>query len=480
MASKLAHQHVARLLATDAQGAQGESTDPALVGQGMMKLYSFYEPSLVGGDYWIDAFQSISVTGVDNKIQSKNVINYNSSDLPKPLPDPLPDPSTRVRQMQRFEVVQPQFSIPLEDITTHYPPDGHQDEGRVLPHVVLSDPHLPWERYPGREPPFNGPQSNNRESAPWLAVVVFDPEELLLAADEITTLGIPTMPIISVDGTAASPTKVPPSGAYAMSVQEYLKIDRFSRVDYDDDPLFAEELQTSQEATKVIFPTKDLFAQLFGTKDKSYMAQYTGLAHVRNINTTGMPDAGVEETGLFSLVVSRRTGPPNLTTPKTQMAHLISIEHFDDTIARTDNSTPTSKTNRIGLVSLFSWTYTALPPNPVNFLDSMINIGNTTQLMKPDQGIIDGLTTANPPKPKLIKRLDSGYIFSRWRVQTGEETVAFNRGPLVPAPVTSPTTDNSKIKWPGSSNYGTDYQILDTDLGVMDVSKSITSSASAF
>jgi hypothetical protein len=151
MASKVAHQHVARLIAQKNVARQfaavpgGESGKPNLVGQGKMKLYSFYEPSLVGGDYWIDSFQSISVTDADNNTQSKDVINYKSTD------------DSKVRQMQKFEVVAPQFSIPPDHITTHYPPDGHQDEGRVLPHVVLNDPHLPWERYPGNSPPFNGP-----------------------------------------------------------------------------------------------------------------------------------------------------------------------------------------------------------------------------------------------------------------------------------------------------------------------------------
>jgi hypothetical protein len=275
------------------------------------------------------------------------------------------------------------------------------------------------------------------------------------------------MPIIAADGAQPSPTKVPPSGAYPMSVQNYLSINEFSRVAYEKDPLFKDELKFSQEGMKAIFPRKELFKDLFG--NLGLLEQHKGLAHVRNINTTGMPDAGVEETGLFSIIISRRTGPVNFSVPKTQMAHLISIEHFDATIARDFNPGPSTivpeqvNATRMGLVSLFSWTYTALPPNPVNFLDSMIAIGRSTQVLKPDVGIL-----ADISNPKLQKRLDSGYIFSRWRAQTGEETVAFNRGPLVPAPVASPTANSN---WPGSSNYGTDYQIMDTDLGVMDVSE---------
>lgn len=260
----------------------------------------------------------------------------------------------------------------------------------MLPHIVFNDPHLPWERYPGTAYPFIGPSTDKRESVPWLAVIVFDPEDLLLSADEITALGIPTVLIISTDPTTkASPTKVPPGGAYPMSVQQYLSINRFRRVEYDVDsnwnvdakgnPLL-DSIQMSQEGMTAIFPTKDMFNTLFGTKD--LLEQNKSLAHVRNINTTGMPDAGVEEIGLFSIIISRRTGPVTLSTPKTQMAHLISIEHFDSTLDRIGSIDPkdkdTSGIDRIGLVSLFSWTYSALPPNPVNFLDSMIAIGNST------------------------------------------------------------------------------------------------------
>jgi hypothetical protein len=462
-ATLLANQHVAQQIAASSPPPpQADPSDPDLVGQGMMKLYSFYEPSLVGGEYWIDSFQTISVDAPGHKeAQTRNVFNYLSQ------PTPPKDPETAVRQVQKFEVVAPQFSIPLDDIDTHYPPDGHQDEGRVLPHIVFNDPHLPWERWPGSEDPFRGPSAGNRESVPWLAVVVFDPEELILDASEISSLKIPTMPVISADGAAPSPTKVPPSGAYPMSVQDYLSINKYSRVAYEADPMFLDELVTSQEGMKAIFPKKDQFKDLFG--NLGLLEQNKSLAHVRNINTTGMPDAGVEETGLFSIIISRRTGKVDLDKPKTQMAHLISIEHFDATIARDFDPVPSNPApeqvaaTRIGLVSLFSWTYTALPPNPVNFLDSMIAIGRTTQVLKPDKNVLEGIQNL-----KLKQRLDSGYVFSRWRAQTGEETVAFNRGPLVPAPVASPAPDS---KWPGSSNYGTEYQILDTDLGVMDISE---------
>lgn len=70
----------------------------------------------------------------------------------------------------------------------------------------------------------------------------------------------------------------------------------------------------------------------------------------------------------------------------------------------------------------------------------------------------------------LHDRLSLGYTISRWRTSVGQETVAFTRGPLTPLP--TPWKPSVANNWPGSSNTGKEYQILDQDLGVMDVTYS--------
>jgi hypothetical protein len=70
-------------------------------------------------------------------------------------------------------------------------------------------------------------------------------------------------------------------------------------------------------------------------------------------------------------------------------------------------------------------------------------------------------------KSAMTERLKNGYTLVRHRAGSGEETVAFNRGPLVPV-----TTGLPSVDWPFSSNTGEDYQILDKTLGVLDVSYS--------
>lgn len=53
-----------------------------------------------------------------------------------------PKPPAVLRQ--KFQVQAPQFSIDPKLVNTFYPPAGHQDEGRILPHIVFNDPHVPW------------------------------------------------------------------------------------------------------------------------------------------------------------------------------------------------------------------------------------------------------------------------------------------------------------------------------------------------
>jgi hypothetical protein len=71
-------------------------------------------------------------------------------------------------------------------------------------------------------------------------------------------------------------------------------------------------------------------------------------------------------------------------------------------------------------------------------------------------------------KAALLERLKNGYTLARHRAASGEETVAFNRGPLVSTIPPYPATKS----WPLSSNTGQDYQILDRTLGFMDISYS--------
>jgi len=219
-----------------------------------------------------------------------------------------------------------------------------------------------------------------RSMVPWVALLVFDPEELNLPSlQDITALKIPGYT------KEADVPKQSTNGTFSMKVSDYFsQIPQSSRINYragyPNDTVgkldFAEITSTASNVD-VIFPTKALFKQLFAGADdtddhKSRVESHKYLAHVRHINTVGFPDAGFEEEGLFSILVSSRTGAFDITQPHTQVCHLVSIEHIDSTLGSWVDATGPS--DRIGMISLFSWVYTALPPFPVDFIQTMTNL----------------------------------------------------------------------------------------------------------
>jgi hypothetical protein len=107
------------------------------VDKGFMQLFSYYKPGLTAGNYCIIAEQFISATKQGQHEQKLRICNRKGT---APIPDTQPG------EKQIFEVMAPQFSLDPKLVNSFYPPEGHQDEGRILPHLVINDPHFPWER----------------------------------------------------------------------------------------------------------------------------------------------------------------------------------------------------------------------------------------------------------------------------------------------------------------------------------------------
>lgn len=192
------------------------------------------------------------------------------------------------------------------------------------------------------------------------------------------------------------------------------------------------------------------------------------------------PDAGVEEEGLFSVVVSSMTGDVTETTPQTHVCHLVSLENIDSSLDRLASD---NVSDRFALISLHSWTYTCIP-QPIDFHETMRVLADNAQPLRPPKenlkSLSDGaiaIADSDPPKAKALTalhdRLNAGYTIARWRTGSGEETAAFNRGPITPiltqdVPSTLFGHDDAYMSWPQLSMTGKDYMILDKKTGVMD------------
>ena len=185
-----------------------------------------------------------------------------------------------------------------------------------------------------------------------------------------------------------------------------------------------------------------------------------------------MASAGVEDSGIFSILHSLRTGPTDIaqsSPPRSQTVHLVSLEFVDQL------GTPSSG-EFVALISLYSWTYLCQPPLSVNFVDSMRAIGDQVKagsclLRMPDAALNSIATTAglSGRNHAITQRMSLGYSLVRYRSPSGELTVALNRSPLAPTKLHVATQNAS---WPRFSNNGQDYQMFDKQLGMLDITYS--------
>ncbi|KAI0447283.1 hypothetical protein F4803DRAFT_364629 [Xylaria telfairii] len=385
---------------------------------GQEKLNSYWAPSLLAGpEYTITAEQTVK--------------------------EPNSDEPLLLTSKQPFIVDAPRFSLPEGSVYSIYPPSGYPVENRILPHVVLNDPHLPWERVGS---PSSIDIEDPRNRVPWLVLFSFTQDELRLDPGSLKGYDPKQTGTLSVK----------------MTVGEIRAIQNVATP-------FTSSV-TDDTVGEFVFIKPGLFKSLFSTFDEENrrvdkknpdVDQYKYLSHVRKINTTGMAIAGTEDVGIFSIVVGNRAGPLHNKVPVTVAVHLLSIEGVEKM------EFPGLDKDYISLCSLHSWNYTVLPPDTLNVYDTFVELGKTLSVLRPPQALIDTMKDeTSRVRERLARRLEDGYSLVKYRTQTGEPTMAFYRSPFTPTVVLPiPQFDTC-------SNSGQDFQILDQELGIMDVTYS--------
>ncbi|KAK6067692.1 hypothetical protein SCUP515_10031 [Seiridium cupressi] len=336
---------------------------------------------------------------------------------------------------QTFFVVGPKFNLPPGSVDSVFPVPGANAEVNVLPHIVLKDPHLPW----GRELTYiaqNEDKGDEHHRTPWLALLVF------------------TVPELHVE-----PNDVKNTYALRMRARDTLLLDGITNaISYDKD----EDGLDAAEPVDVVLLEPDLFTALFSEDNGGGVGQglctskYKHLAHVRETATDGMAVAGnVEDNendpSLFSVVVSPRTSVIGADVPTTTIVHLVSLA------MKPRLSLPFPKGQQ--LHQLF---------------DSLVNLGKNLKVlqpqMPPDSAKQDENLQREPPfeddkiASLITRRQMDGYIIVRHQMVSGEVTASITRGPLTPTYVPHPLRNGFM-----QSNFGTDLQILDPDLSLMDL-----------
>ncbi|KAL5371453.1 hypothetical protein DPSP01_014260 [Paraphaeosphaeria sporulosa] len=398
----------------------------AALDPGQAQLFSSYLPGLEAGMHTIKIQQ---VLDTDPKEINRAAIG----------------PPKMLNSTQHFNVIQPEYSLPKDAIHSFYPPEGHADENRILPHVVLHDPLLPWERRGTLKE-----DSNALNELPWVALLVFPADELKLTNAELNGLMQEQTGIVRMDFQTLA----------EMNHLATTPVDLASAPTQVADFVFIEttklqNLLSAYDSAGNIQPYK-----------QPILERYKYLTHVKHVNMKGMASStgGDDDIGMFSVVVAHQTGPWDNPNTTHMAAHLVSIERLDPT----ENPNFATTAPRVALCSLFSWTYTVLPALSLNVKDAMEHLSTTMNVLSIDPCASTALIGSRDKVQKRVGyRMQDGYTLASHRVQTGESTVALVRGPF------TPTVQNGETLGSHQSTFATDLQVLDKELGIMDISYSL-------
>ncbi len=413
---------------------------------GYKQLFSYFVPGLLGGTHKIHVKQDISTEA-------------RVKDDPR-LPDLSPETA------QEFDVLASRFDLPADAVYSVYPEQGQSATHDTLPHVVFNDHMLPWERIGSfdleeQQPP---PADASYNRVPWLACLVFTPEELQIGKPEMDGIFGPT----SIKTTA----KQNESFAVSVPITDLLSLKNgTARVPFTDTD------QANKPDVNIIFPTAAHFNALFSAYDDNNKPQASArggpdisrhrfLAHFMRMNTLGMANADRDAQTTnreFSVVIANRVGPLVGDKVTQMIVHVVSLENLESLkpfpLPVSTSASPPQPT-RVGLVSLYSWSYTCLPPNSLNVEDTFKQLGSGAGMLRP---ILPTNSSPDPVESRLLDRLGDGYTVVRYRTPTGEETAALMRGALTPNII--PANINMEMQ----SNSGSNLKILDRELGMLDL-----------
>lgn len=404
---------------------------------GQERLRSFFIPGMQAGLHTIEVSQPVEGSGEQQTLETK----------------------------QEFNAQAPRFVLPEKAIHTTYPPQGFSATAETLPHFIFNDPTFPWERVGSWDAEKSPPDDFDRNRTPWLALFVFTEDELRL-------------PESSLSGQESLFKNVPSLQEGAKQDSNFaltIPINEVSNISSTANPYVA-DVSADTTYTSMILLKRELFTGLFSKYDGAgdvvptstpYVYHHRFLAHKRILNTEGMAVSGAEssdDTGAFGVVVSHRSGPPDITVPTPVFAHLVSIEGVEQL-----KDWPLNASTRfVALASLASWSYICLPPETPNVRDQFVHLGQTLSPLRPSvpEETWQKIGQSGWVGLRVLERIDQGYAASRYRVQSGETTTCFVRGPFVPV-----EKEPRKIL-PDTSMLGSDLSILDRGMGIMDISYS--------
>ncbi|MCG5217325.1 hypothetical protein [Streptosporangium sp. KLBMP 9127] len=337
---------------------------------GDIELHDDYLPALPAGDYRVEVTHTLWTE---------------------------PEAGEAFTAVQRFTVRGPQIAIDTGAVVAKQPPDASSGRyAEVLPHVVLGDPMLPWERAMRGAP----------AGTPWLALLVLTDDQLVDGT---------TAPTRTISGTV---------GDFLADDPDVLKPELALEADLGDaDP--CAYIQVVAEEFHAVAPR---------------LAELRFLAHCRGANTGDRAIMGIKEDGLFAVVVAGRfpaTAPPGSTTATKNIVHLVSLEGHEKILV---DDPDFQGCDSVALLSLASWSFWAYPDRQADFADLAEGLtrtpdgnqaGREEMWLRPASPYQD--TDGTPaPQRQVARRLNDGYLPLPYLTRSGEATYGWYRGPLTP------------------------------------------------
>ncbi|CQR59531.1 hypothetical protein [Streptomyces leeuwenhoekii] len=315
---------------------------------------------------------------------------------------------------QPFDVVEPRFSFDPTGINAQFPvPDAVGTYSQTLAHINLDAPGLPWNRLLGEgQPP----------AVPWMALLLFRENELPEDPDAVGLVKTGTVGAL-LNGDHGDGT--PPA-------------------------LLPQSLRPGEcdEQCASIFVPKDLFDAV-----KPLPSEMAYLAHLRE---GGRPDAtragdtpAPDEGELNAVLVANRF--PDAAGGR-HVAHLVSLEGHDQYL------TAPAPANGVRLVSLTSWSFTTEADSGVGFGDLAHHLASADGINpRPADELRLRVPVPGPADPsteqaEAVSRVQAGAVALPQRLETGERTFAFYRGPLTAQPARNlPAAAAARLESPGEA-----------------------------
>lgn len=365
---------------------------------GDIQFYDNYLPSLDAGLYRITVQPSID--GIDTQGFFQTIV-------------------------QEFEVQGPQFVLDPNDIHGMNPPTNASGQySEILPHIVLNQLVLPWERQ----------LVTGEKSTPWMALLLFEQSELISVKNKD-----------GVDSTLITST-----------VQELLAAS-VDTLKPNLDPTTLSPSDLSTQCNSILISTDTFTAITPRQEELPY------LAHCRQLNTGDRAMDEENDDGWFSVVMSNRfpsSGTAGSTEGTTNVAHLVSLEGFAPYLVDKPSFPPGK--NKVQIVSLASWSFVSMPVPGESFADLAQNLV-LPEGDDPSNLMLKLPVSDSKVNPVAVNRLNDGYAALSYHTFTGEDTFAWYRGPFTPV-MPQPLPDNQLLTTASAAT------IYDATNGIFDLS----------